>query len=136
MDNNGFVYIFSNTEYVGLIKIGKSKSNPVIRADQLSKNTGAIGTFVLEWSKEVPAMDIAEIFLHFIFRNFHYQKEFFKIGVQDAKSIAATTLDSFFAIDAKTQLSWKPREKETGIKPDLSELEKEAIELEKELKKI
>lgn len=136
MGKNGFVYIFSNNEYVGLIKIGKSKNNPVIRAHQLSKNTGAIGTFVLEWSREVPAVDIAETFLHFIFRNFHYQKEFFKIDVQDAILLATTTLDSFFDIDNMAQMEWKPQNRKAELKPDLNELEKEALKLEIELNKI
>ena len=135
MDNIGFVYIFSNTEYVGLIKIGKSKSNPIIRADQLSKNTGAIGTFVLEWSKEVPSMDIAEMFLHFVFRALHYQKEFFKINPQLAKNIAESAIDSLFAIDEKTNLRLMSIQKPPVKKIDFAELKKKAIKLKKELEK-
>jgi hypothetical protein len=33
MENKGYVYIFSNSAYSGLLKIGKSKKNPVIRAN-------------------------------------------------------------------------------------------------------
>lgn len=136
MDNNGFIYIFSNNEYAGLIKIGKSKNNPIIRANQLSKNTGAIGTFVPEWSKEVPAMDIAEIFLHFIFRKFHYEKEFFKIDTQEAIDVATSTLDNFFAIDSKTQIGWNQQIRVDINKQEIEELGKEFLELEKELKNL
>ena len=85
--------------YPGKLKIGKSKSHPIIRADQLSKNTGSLSKFILEWSKEVPEMDIAEKCLHFIFREFHYQKEFFRINVEDAIDNAELTLNSIFELD-------------------------------------
>lgn len=136
MENKGYVYIFSNSAYSGLLKIGKSKKNPVIRADQLTRNTGAIGTFKLEWYQEVPEMDIAETFLHFIFRQFHDQKEFFKIDSIKAKKIAITALDSFFTLDSKLQLEMKTSEKikESEVsKTEMKELSKLAIELEKEL---
>ncbi len=139
MENKGYVYIFSNSAYSGLLKIGKSKKNPVIRTDQLTRNTGAIGSFKLEWYMEVPEMDIAETFLHFIFRQFHDQKEFFKIDSFKAKKIAIVALDSFFTLDNKLQLEMKTsvKIKESEVsKTEMKELSKLAIELEKELSKL
>ncbi len=138
-DKKGFVYILSNEEYEERIKIGKSKKNPIIRADQLTRNTGAIGTFKLEWAKEVPSMDIAETFLHFTFRKFHNQKEFFIIDIEKAKAIAETALNTFFETDNKIQtemnLTEQPANKEPN-KAEMEEMEREAEELMKELNKM
>ena len=148
MDNNGFVYIMSITDYPDIIKIGKSKKDPIIRADQLTRQTGVLSTFKPEWSKEVSSIDIAESVLQFTFRQFHHKKEFFKIDIEFAKQIATSTLDAFFQEDSSTQLRWKLRDKAVAIKeklkgelisgnePDISKLEREAIELEKELNKL
>jgi hypothetical protein len=136
MDKSGYVYIFSNSEYSGLLKIGKSKKNPVIRADQLTRNTGAIGSFKLEWYQEVPEMDIAETLLHFTFRQFHDQKEFFKIDSNKASKIAIVALDSFFALDNKLQLEMKMTSEINNCEmsnAEIDDLTKLAIELEKEL---
>ena len=136
MDKSGYVYIFSNSEYSGLLKIGKSKKNPVIRADQLTRNTGAIGSFKLEWYQEVPEMDIAETLLHFTFRQFHDQKEFFKIDSNKASKIAIVELDSFFALDNKLQLEMKMTSEINNCEmsnAEIDDLTKLAIELEKEL---
>ena len=136
MDKSGYVYIFSNSEYSGLLKIGKRKKNPVIRADQLTRKTGAIGSFKLEWYQEVPEMDIAETLLHFTFRQFHDQKEFFKIDSNKASKIAIVALDSFFALDNKLQLEMKMTSEINNCEmsnAEIDDLTKLAIELEKEL---
>ncbi|MCE9539566.1 MAG: hypothetical protein K8R85_10145, partial [Bacteroidetes bacterium] len=80
---------------------------------------------------------------------FHHKKEFFRINIEDAKSIASSTLDTFFQSDNTSQLHWRLQEKATTIKEklisepkitdsdlDISELEKEALELLKELNKL
>ncbi|MDP2722426.1 MAG: GIY-YIG nuclease family protein [Bacteroidales bacterium] len=135
MDNKGYVYIISNTEYIGLLKIGKSKRNPVIRADQLTRNTGAIGIFKLEWFKEVLSMDIAESYLHFTFRKFHNQKEFFSIDIEKAKLIADSALSTLFELDIKLQTEMSDEEeniREPNI-DEIEDMEKILLELEKEL---
>jgi len=139
--SNGFVYIMSNTHYAGILKIGLSKKDPVIRADQLSKNTGALGIFMVEWSKEVPSMDIAERILHFTFRRFYFQKEFYEIDLETAIRIATSTLDNFFENDSKTQFPLEMKKKSKELKLNLTnkeliEFEIEALNLEKELKKL
>jgi len=99
----GFVYILSNQEYPGKFKIGKTKDNPIIRAKTLTKQTGAIGEFKVEWSKEVPDMNIAESILHYKFRENHYEKEFFEFELNEIKIVAKKTLDDFFADELKDE---------------------------------
>ena len=36
----GYVYIFSNTELLDVVKIGKTVKHPEVRAEQLNKQTG------------------------------------------------------------------------------------------------
>lgn len=97
----GFVYILSNQEYPGKFKIGKTKDNPVIRAKTLTKQTGAIGEFKVEWSKEIPDMNIAESILHYKFRKYHYEKEFFEFDLEEIKALATKILDDFFIQELK-----------------------------------
>jgi hypothetical protein len=34
-----YIYILSNTKQDGIVKVGKSKNNPIIRAEQLTTNS-------------------------------------------------------------------------------------------------
>lgn len=91
-----YVYILSNSAHDGLLKIGKTDGSPHNRADQLSRQTGAIGHFVVEWSMEVPDNDVAEKILHYIFRDFHHSKEFFKVPLEQAIIDSTFELILFF----------------------------------------
>jgi hypothetical protein len=99
----GFVYIFSNKAYPGKYKIGKSKENPIIRAKTLSKQTGALGEFKVEWDKEVPEMNIAEQILHYKFSKYHCEKEFFEFEMKEIINEAAKILDNFFNVEYKAE---------------------------------
>ena len=94
-----YVYIFSNTERADLVKIGKTNNNPRTRARALSNETGAIGHFVVEWFMEVPDNDLAEKILFYKLRDNHYDKEFFKVGLNAAISTALLELCNFFEIN-------------------------------------
>ena len=117
----GFVYILSNEEYPHKFKIGKTKDNPVIRAKTLTKQTGAIGEFKVEWSKKVPEMNIAESILHYKFRKYHYKKEFFEFDLEKTKKNATEILNAFFADELKEA---KLREAEIEAEKELEELKK------------
>lgn len=97
--NKKYVYIFSNTERSDLVKIGKTNSNPRTHARKLSNETGAIGHFVVEWFMEVADNDLAEKILFYKFRENHYDKEFFKIDLQNGISKALTELCTFFEVE-------------------------------------
>lgn len=100
----GFVYILSNKMYPGKYKAGKTKDNPIIRAKSLTKQTGAIGEFIVEWDKEVPDINIAESILHYKFRQYHFEKEYFQFELEETKNIAEKILDSFFIDEYKSSL--------------------------------
>jgi len=98
-DNKGFIYIFSKSDQPDLIKVGKSTKNPILRAEQLSKQTSASGQFKVEWYMEVPDIDIAENICHFRLKEFHYNKEYFKIQFDEAKQILTIELVNFFKLE-------------------------------------
>ena len=95
-EQNGWVYIMSNIENPDIYKIGKTKANPAIRANGLSRQTGTIGKWEVEWEMEVPDMTIAEQILHYKFRKEHYDKEYFKINLIETKETAEKVLTDFF----------------------------------------
>jgi hypothetical protein len=78
----------SDSEHEDKIKIGKTEKHPEIRAEQMSKQTASIGDFKLQWFEEVSDCHFMESYLHFIFKEFHYKKEFFKIDLGLAIEIA------------------------------------------------
>ncbi len=94
-----YVYILSNPELPGIVKIGKSRFDPTKRAGQLSRYTGVLGEFKVEWSREVEDSDIAERLLHFVFRKSRQQKEFFVLESHVAKTWAEAVLDGLENID-------------------------------------
>jgi len=91
----GYVYIFSNSEMPDKIKIGKTNRSPEERAEELSRQTSNIGKFKVEWSKKVFNVDFFEKYLQFVFKEFHYEKEFFYIEVDLAIDIAKVSIAHF-----------------------------------------
>jgi len=107
-ENAGFIYIFSKSDQDGLIKVGKTNKNPMLRAEQLSKQTASSGVFKVEWYFEVPNIDIAENIVHFKLKEYHYNKEYFKIPLNEAKILLTKELIIFFKLEnAKTHVFWE-----------------------------
>ena len=79
--------------------MGKSTKNPILRAEQLSKQTSASGQFKVEWYMEVPDIDIAENICHYKLKEFHYNKEYFKVELGSAKQILTQELIVFFKLE-------------------------------------
>lgn len=96
-----YVYILSNPELPGIVKIGKSRFDPTKRAGQLSRYTGVLGEFKVEWSRGVEDAGIAERLLHFVFRKSRQKKEFFVLESHVAKTWAKTVLDGLESIDSQ-----------------------------------
>jgi hypothetical protein len=92
--NKEYIYIFSND----LLKIGKTTHNPRVRAEKLSRETGAIGKFIVEWFMEVPNCELAEKIIHFRLQEFHYEKEFYKTDIDNAVIASCIELSKFFEI--------------------------------------
>jgi len=103
------VYIFSNTKQIGIVKIGRTNRDPAVRADHLSRQTGSIGNFKVEWFKEVEDAVAIEKLLHYVFRHFHLQKEYFAIGVPFAKEIAEKTIQGIEDIEEKVFEGLEPQ---------------------------
>jgi hypothetical protein len=80
---NGYVYIFKNPEYPGRYKIGKTQDHPEVRANQLSRQTSSVGKFEVFWSQKTSTADLSEKFLHVLFAENHYDKEFFDLSEYD-----------------------------------------------------
>ncbi len=80
----GYVYIFSNTELLDVVKIGKTVKHPEVRAEQLNKQTGTIGKFKVEWFAEVRDESILEFILHTYLKEYHKTKEYFNIELTRA----------------------------------------------------
>ena len=96
-----YVYIMSGSEHNGKIKIGRTDKHPQVRADQLSKQTSSIGEFKVEWYREVENSEFIESFLHYIFRDFHFKKEYFEIDINSASRIADSATDYLLKIEDK-----------------------------------
>ena len=98
-DNKQYLYILRNSERPELIKIGRTDKHPVLRAEQLSRQTGVLGQYVAEWYIEVPDSVIAEKLAHYQMKEYHYQKEFFKTNISTAIEKIEATLLPFFKIE-------------------------------------
>ena len=98
--NKQYVYILSNTspKLKGIYKIGETKYNPEVRAHQLSKETGAIGSFEVEWFMEIPNSKLAEKILHDKFNNYRLdpKKEFFDTDINELITQSEEVLIDYF----------------------------------------
>ena len=94
-----YIYIFSISDKPELIKVGRTNKHPEIRANELSRQTWAVGKFVVEWHLEVTDSEIAEKVAHFKLKEFHYAKEFFSINAYDAHLILEQFIIPLFEIE-------------------------------------
>jgi hypothetical protein len=102
-----YIYIFSNSQYPEIVKVGKTNIHPEVRAKQLSSQTGSVGKWQAEWYMVVPDAEIAEKTAHYLLKEFREdpKKEFFKISILKAAGIIEKKLVEFFEIK-KTEI-WK-----------------------------
>ena len=45
----GHLYILSNTVLSGIIKVGFTDKHPEVRANDLNRQTGTSGKYIVEW---------------------------------------------------------------------------------------
>lgn len=95
-----YLYILSNPRHEGLFKVGGTSKNPAIRADQLSRQTGVIGKFQVEWSIVVPDWVLAEKMAHYLLRSQAEEKEYFKLNLLQTTEILTEKLRQFFELSA------------------------------------
>jgi hypothetical protein len=86
---SGYVYMLENTESADIIKIGEA-ADAEARANTLSSQTGAFGTFSVIWKHKVDDDNQAvERALQYKFREFSVSKEYFRINKKTAIRIAS-----------------------------------------------
>ncbi len=139
-----YLYILSNPRYENLFKIGGTNKNPAIRADQLSRQTGTIGKFQVEWSIVVPDWRVAEQMAHYLLREQAEEKEYFKLDMLQSTEMLMAKLTQFFELTTTEIYASESLKKEVKIidfKGKAQEIlkklkeEQELEKLEKELEK-
>lgn len=84
MTVRGYVYVFTNKGSPGLVKVGYSLKDPVVRAKELS-TTGVVHPYVVEYDVLVLNPVEVEQAVHRALRSegHHEAKEFFRVAVSD-----------------------------------------------------
>jgi hypothetical protein len=87
--NEGFLYVLSNPQMPGLLKIGQSERHPAIRAQELSDHTGVPSTFRVVFYFDVMDRVVAEQRVHQALaeRRVDPAREFFRVTESEAHSI-------------------------------------------------
>ncbi|WP_107675048.1 GIY-YIG nuclease family protein [Agrobacterium sp. LAD9] len=85
----GHVYVLSNKSMPGVLKIGFTNGDPAKRAAELSGVTGVPTAFRVEWS--LPVLGSARAIeqrIHAVLSKKKHGKEFFKVTIDEAQSVA------------------------------------------------
>ena len=103
IEDYGYIYCMSNECMNGILKIGITKNNPLLRANQLYYgNTSIPCKFKIEFCKKVKNPLKVEQYIHNILSNKRYpRREFFKVTEEEVRRV-------FFEIDGE----WWDRTKE------------------------
>jgi hypothetical protein len=96
-----YVYILGNTKNPEIIKVGKTNRHPETRATELSKATGTIGKYFVEWFMEVTDNELAEKVAHFKLDKFRVDKnkEQFEISALEAHKMLETFIIPLFELN-------------------------------------
>lgn len=93
---HGYIYIMTNYFYGDIVKIGHTQDKPDVRANKLTRETGVLGEFVVEWYAEVSNSKIGEQLIHQLFHEFHLDKEYFHIELEETIKLFEDKLKKFF----------------------------------------
>ena len=88
-DYDSWVYVLSNPTMPGYVKIGFTDKTPETRADQLSKSTGVILPFKVEWAFHCyngEALE-KEVHRHLNSSRITGNREFFDVSLEEAKQV-------------------------------------------------
>lgn len=88
-EGDEWVYILSNPAMPDMVKIGYTAKDPFSRAHQISRGTGIPLGFEVEWAYKCFKGEKIEQEVHKYFKEqrVNTQKEFFRVSLEDAKSI-------------------------------------------------
>lgn len=86
----GYVYILSNTTMPGIVKIGKTTRDPIVRLKEINSATGVAMPFKIEAVVETKNPSLTESMIHKrLSRNrVNQRREFFRISVSEATDVA------------------------------------------------
>ena len=91
MKIRGWVYVLSNKAMPGLVKVGYSTKDPILRIEELN-GTGLPHSFVLEYDVLVVEPRDVEQSVHKELSQYHEAKEFFRTSVRTAVSAIKAVL--------------------------------------------
>jgi hypothetical protein len=88
-EGDEWVYILSNPAIPNMVKIGYTSKSPLERAHQISRGTGVPLGFEVEWAYKCYKGERIEKEVHKYFKKqmVNTQKEFFRVTLEEAKSI-------------------------------------------------
>jgi len=86
-EGKSWVYILSNPSSPGLLKIGYTKTEPEIRAKQISSATGVAQPYIVEWAFKCHDGDLLENEVHKHLDGYRVatNREFFQMDINEAK---------------------------------------------------
>lgn len=84
MHREGWVYVLENKAFPGLLKIGYTTRTPEIRAEELSQPTGVPAPYRVVFKRWFADCIAAERHMHRTLEHRRSEKEFFRIGVDEA----------------------------------------------------
>ena len=92
----GYIYILENEFMPGLLKIGKTKQQPVKRARDISRGINIPGKFTVSYKRIVSEYTECERTIHKLLSDYRYNedREFFSISLNDAVRIIDSYIDS------------------------------------------
>lgn len=110
----GTIYILSNNEYKGKLKIGFTTGDLVDRVNRLNRETSQLGIFKVEWSMEVDSVGVAEDVVHYLLKSYRVRnnKEFFEISLNRAikacEHVSRAIFESEVVRPKFTPEDWQP----------------------------
>ena len=108
MGNPGYIYALINPALEGLVKVGKTTTNPDKRANELSSATGVPMQFMVAHSVCIADCDLGEKYAHGILEKKGFRvssnREFFQAPLQEAINAIKSTAD-FIGIASEKELS-------------------------------
>jgi len=89
----GMIYVLSNNEFPGLVKVGCTRRSATHRAQELNSQTGVPGTFVVEayWGVDAPFDAERSVHERLLAQRLE-GKEFFRVSVSEAIAVLADAL--------------------------------------------
>jgi DNA-binding MarR family transcriptional regulator len=86
MAKPGYVYVLTNASTNGIVKVGKTRQNPEVRAKALSSASGVVTPFVIVYQAYFSDVDQAEQHVHSRLEQFRVSnnREFFQVAIPEA----------------------------------------------------